>query len=349
MPEGKFRYYQAERKGMEYIAEIILLIVLLFLAALTAASETSIIAANRLKLRRLSGEGSTKAKIILKILETPERFFGTILVANNIVDVLLASIVTAIMISLLGNETKGVLFATIIVTFLIIVSEVAAKSLAVRRAERISFALARLVKSLIIIFSPIVKILEIITHKIIKLIGGEVKEKPSLVTEEEIRALIKIGQEEGVLHKEKYKMLSKVFEFSETIVKTVMIPKEQIVSIDANSSLDDVLYKVLELGYSRLPVYKEKIDNIIGMVNMKDLLNLSVNRELIVLDDIIYPATFVPNFRKVSELLKEFQKGHTHLSIVVNEQGKVEGIVTLEDLLEEIVGEIEDEYDVRSY
>lgn len=325
---------------------LILLIVLLFLATLTAASETSIISASRLKLRKLASEGSKSARMILKILESPERFFGTILVANNVVDILMASIVTAIMISLIG-ERRGVIFATIIVAFVIIVSEVSAKTLASRRAEKLALILAIPVHVLILILSPIVKVLALVTNVIVNLIAGKSKGRPSLVSEEEIRALIKIGEEEDALHKEKYRMLSRVFEFSDRIVKQVMTPKDKAVSIDIDENFDDILNKVLESGYSRLPVYKDAPDNIIGIINMKDLLNLSVNRNLVVLQDIVYPATFVPGAKKVTELLKEFQKGHTHLAIVVDSKGKMEGLVTLEDLLEEIVGEIEDEYDIR--
>ncbi|MBN1405870.1 MAG: HlyC/CorC family transporter [Candidatus Omnitrophica bacterium] len=333
---------------MEYILEIILLIFLLLLAAITAASETSLIAASRIRLRRLSFEGSKAAKIILKILETPEKFFGTILVANNIVDALIASLVTAVMVSLFREQAKGIVLATIVVSFLIIVSEVAAKTFAAKHSEKLSLSLARPVRFLIVIFSPVVKILALITNAIVRPLSASSGKQPSLVVEEEIKALITIGKEEDASHKEKYAMLSKVFKFNETLVKDVMIPKNQIVYIDSNANIEDIFYKVLESGYSRLPVYKDNTDSIIGVVNMKDLLNLSVNQELIVLQDIIYPATFVQGARKVSDLLKEFQKGHTHLALVVDEKNNIIGIITLEDLLEEIVGEIEDESDVRS-
>jgi len=328
--------------------EIILITLLLLIAAITAASEIALIAVSRLRLRRLVSDGSKTAKIILKILETPEKFFGTILVANNVVNTLLASIMTAITISIIGEESKGVLIATLVTTFLIIIFEVVAKTLAARHSEKLSLVLARPVRSLIDVLSPIVKVLAVVTNFIIGLIGIKSKGKASLVGEEELRALIKIGEEENVLHKEKYRMLSKVFDFSETIVRNVMTPKKGILSININSSLEDILDKVLESGYSRLPVYKDNQDNIIGIVNMKDLLNLAVNKELVVLQDIIYPPISIPGTKKVTELLKEFQKGHAHLAIVVDQNGKIEGLVTLEDLLEEIVGEIEDEYDVRS-
>jgi putative hemolysin len=334
---------------MKPLLQVLLISILLFFAAFTAASETAIIAASRLKLRRLAASGSKTAKLILKILETPERFFGTILVSNNIVDVLIASVVTALVIALVKNEAKGVFFATAIVSALIIISEVAAKTLAARRSEKLALLLARPVKIMIIIFAPIVRILSMITNAIVGLFGVKKDGKPSLISEEEIRALIKIGEEEDTQHKERYRMLSKVFDFSEALVKDVMIPKEQIVSLDIDASIDAMLDTALEYGYSRLPVYQGSGDNIVGIINMKDLLNLSVNRSLIVLQDIIYRPIFVQHDRKVSELLKEFQKGHTHLAIVVNQAGKVIGLITLEDLLEEIVGEIHDESDLRNH
>ena len=325
-----------------------LLIILLLFAAFTAASEISFVAANRLKLRRLVSEGSKKAKVVLKILETPEKFLGTILVTNNIVDALIAAIVTAMMMSIMGAGGGSVILATVIVSVLIIVSEVTAKTLAAQRAERLALRLANPVQKLITIFSPIVRIFVFITNFVIGMLGGKGLKKTALFTEEEIKALLKIGEEEGVLHKEKYAMIYRIFEFNDTIVKDVMAPKKEMISISVDAPFEEIMDKVMDAGYSRVPVYKDSPDNIIGVINMKDLLGLSCNRELVVLQDIIYPATFVPAARKVTELLREFQKGHTHLAIVTDDENKIAGIVTLEDLLEEIVGEIEDEYDVRA-
>ena len=329
------------------IIEVLLIVILLAFAEVTAASEISFIASSRFKLRRMVTDGSRAAKIILKILETPERFFGTILVANNIVDALIASIVTAIVIKLLGGEGKGVVVATLTASFLIIVSEVAAKTFAAKYSERISLFLAIPMKFLIKLLAPFVKILEVTTNFIVKAISGGREEKKSLVSEDEIKALIKIGEEEGVLHKDKVKMLSKVFDFSNTVVRSVMTPKKEMVIINIDEDFDTILSHVIECGYSRIPVYKESPDNIVGVVNAKDFLSLTCNRDLIVMHDIIAPVTSIPDDRKVAELLKEFQKGHTHLAVVTDKDGKAAGIVTLEDLLEEIVGEIEDEYDVR--
>lgn len=327
---------------------MLLFVILLFLAAVTAASEIALIAANRFKLKRMASEGSEKAKLVLKILEMPEKFLGTVLVTNNVVETLIAAIVTSVIISFVGDRSKSVIFATAVAAFLIIIFEVAAKTLAARHSEKMSLILARPAQFLIFVLSPVVKMLAVITNFIVNIIGGESQWKTTLVTEEEIRALIRIGGEEGVIHKEKYKMLSNVFEFSNAVAKDVMTPKKDIISIDINSRIEDIIAKVLESGYSRIPVYKDSPDNIVGVINMKDLLSLSFNKDLVVLHDIIYSAPSCQGSKKVSELLQEFQKGHTHLAVVVDPQGKTQGIVTLEDLVEEIVGEIEDEYDFRA-
>jgi len=332
---------------MSYLIQLLFLVLLLLLAAATAASEIAIIATSRIKLRRRAAEGSRRAKLILNILETPERFFSTLLVANSIAGALVASLVTTIVIRVIGERGSVVVYSTIIVTFLIVVSEVVAKTFAARNSDRLSSYLARPVHLLIKAFSPIVKILEVTTNFIVNLAGGGVAGKPSLVTEEEMRALIKVWESEDVKHKERSKMLTKVFDLSETIVRSIMKPKSEITAINVDANIEEIIDKVLESGYSRLPAYKNKEDNIVGTINMKDLLTLSVNKGLIVLQDIVYPPTFVPGSQKVIDLLKDFQKGHTHIAVVLDPKGAIEGLVTLEDILEEIVGEIEDEYDIR--
>ena len=332
---------------MQTIIQIMILFILLFLTVFTAASEIAIIAVNRIKIRKLASGGSKSAATIQKILENPEKLFGTILVINDIVTTLVASIMTIMIVAAIAAG-KGVVVAAIAASFIIIVCEVVAKTVAAAYSEKVSLRIARPVSYMIIMFSPVVKMFVKMAKFAVKLVGGKPVAKDTLVTEEEIKAFIRMGEEDGVIQKEKSKMLAKVFDFSNTIVKDVMTPKKDMVAIDINSNFDDIVEKVLESGYSRLPVYRDNPDNIIGIINMKDLLNLSVNRNLVVLQDIIYLAVIFPETKKVSELLKEFQKGHTHLGIVTNQKGKLVGIVTLEDLLEEIVGEIEDEYDVRA-
>ncbi len=322
---------------------VISLIILLLLAAITAGSEIAMIAVSRLRLRKLARDGSKAAQIAIKILETPEKFFGTILVVNNVIDTLIAAIVTVIMVSIFGGG-KGIILATILASLLIILFETVAKTYAARHSEKLSLSIAKPIQTAIFIFSPIVRGLSFITNFFVNLMGD--KEKSAfLITEDEIRTLIKIGEEDGTLHKDHYTMLSRVLDFSKTLVRSVMTPKSEIVSMEATSNIDDMLEKAVESAYSRFPVYKDSPENIIGIINMKDLLNVVVNKDLIVFQDIVSPPVFVPGSKKVTELLREFQQGHTHIAIVKDEAGRVEGMITLEDLLEEIVGEIKDEHD----
>lgn len=318
---------------------ILSLIVLLFLAAVTAASEISFIAISRLRLRKLVSEGSKPAMIILKIMDAPERFFSTILITNNIIDALIAALTTVILVSLAG-EAKGVIFATVIAAFLIIFFEVLAKSYAAMYSERLSLRLAGPIYFLVRLLAPVARAFSTVINYITKITGGA-KKANALITEEEIRAIIKIAQEDGTLLKERHLMLSRVLDFSKTLVRSVMTPKEKIIALDMDSNIDYILEKAVESGYSVFPVYKTDSANITGAIRMKDLLNVVVNKNLVVLQDIVSSPIFVRGSKKVTELLAEFQKGHTHLAVVTDEKGKIEGLVTLEDLLEEIVGEIE--------
>ncbi|MBN2452934.1 MAG: HlyC/CorC family transporter [Candidatus Omnitrophica bacterium] len=332
---------------MKVLAQLLTIFILLVLAAVTAALEISIVSASRLKLKKFSLEGSGQARIVLKILQTPERFFSTILVSNNIIDTLIAVIVTAIMIHLIGEGVLEVVLSTVTAAALIIVFETTAKTIAAKYAEKMAMFMAVPAYVMIKVFTPFVKGLEAVVNSVVMLVGGKTGPKPSLVTDEEVKALIKVGQEEGTLQKDKYRMITKIFDFSEAIVRKAMTAKKDILAIDINSKLDDIINKVIESGYSRIPVYRDDPGNFIGVINMKDLLSLYQNKDLVVMQDIVYPATFVSGSKKVTDLLTEFQKGHTHMALVTDEGGNVEGLVTLEDLIEEIVGEIEDEYDVR--
>ncbi len=325
----------------------ILVVLLLTMIAIMAAAEISIISASRIRLRRLASEGSRRAAIVLKMLETPQRFFSTILVSNNIISALIAVLATAVVIRFMGEGGWEVVACTIVVSFLITIFEVLTKTLAASYSERVSLFLARPMSAFIKVVAPLVVGFEVIINAILKVFNVNTQSKSSLVSDEEIRGMIKLGQEEGSLQKDKYSMISKVYALHDALVKNVMTPKKDMFAISSGSVIDDILSRVLESGYSRIPVYQGTPENIIGVINMKDLLMLSSNKDLVVLQDIMYPPSIVNESKKVTDLIKEFQKGHTHLAVVVDNQNKIQGIVTLEDLVEEIIGEIEDEYDVR--
>lgn len=329
------------------VAEIILLVLLLLFSIFTSLSETALISVSRIKLRQRMSEGSGLAKMALRILEVPEKLFGTVLVGNNIANLLAASLATAIAIDLIGKEENAIAAATIVMTTLVIIGEVTSKTIAAKKSEKMSLAVVVPVRILIWMFTPVVWVFTLITRLIVKFFGISFKESKSLVTEEEIKALIRIGEQEGSIAREEGQMLQKIFRFGDMTAREAMTPLSNMVSINLNATYDEIMQFVVEAGYSRLPVYREELQNVVGIVQVKDILNFWENRSLIILQDVMDPPTFVPESKRLNDLLKEFQRGKSHMSIVIDAKGKVVGLVTLEDIIEEIVGEIEDEYDAR--
>ncbi len=328
-------------------AELILLGILLVFSIFTSLSETSLVSVSRIKLRQRMASGSRTARQVLRILESPERLFGTVLVVNNIANLLAASLATAVAFDLVQNEQEAIALATVVMTFLVIVGEVTSKTIAIKRSEFISRMVVYPIRLLIWIFTPIVAIFTLITRLFMKLFGIPFRESKSLVTEEEIKALITLGEQEGAIAREEGQMLQKIFRFADMTVREAMTPISDVVALNIKSTYEEIMKAVVDSGYSRLPVYEGKTDNIVGIAQVKDLLAFWDHRELIILQDVMDPPMFVPASKRLSDQLKEFQRGQSHMAVVVDALGKVIGIMTLEDIIEEIVGEIQDEYDAR--
>lgn len=236
-------------------------------------------------------------------------------------------------------------FATITVLH-IVLGELAPKSLAILYPEKVSMTIALPLRLFYIVFKPLIWTLNELANLILKIFGLEApNESEQLHSSDEIRYLIEESAESGIIDNTEHKLLENIFEFSDTPVKQIMVPRNRISAVDITWSVDEIIERYIEEGFSRMPVYSGEIDNIIGEIYGKDLLNLMRNRTLIALQDIIRPAYFVDENQKISVLLKTMQKEHAHIAIVVNEFGGAAGLVTLEDILEEIVGEIQDEYD----
>jgi putative hemolysin len=318
--------------------EILGLCILLLLSAFFAGSEIALFSANKVRIRKLAEEGSSKAVILNRLIERPNRLLATILVGNNIVNVGIAAIVTSIAISFFGN--KGVGIAIGVATLLILIfSEITPKALAAKNAERVSLFVARPISILVRLLYPVVRGIVLVTTPVIKIFGGEAK-RP-FITEEEIKMLVEVGEKEGIIEKDEREMINGVFKFGDTTAKEVMVPRIDISAIDGSATLEEAKKLVLETGYSRTPVYEESIDNVVGFLFSKDLLKTS--REDAKVKGILRQAYYVPETKKLDEILDEMQAGRTQMAIVVDEYGGTAGIVTLEDLVEEIVGEILDE------
>ncbi len=324
-------------------AILILLGVLTFLSAFFSASETAHIALSKIRLKNMIKKGIKKASIVQKLILNLDTFIPTILVGNNLVNTAISAIVTVLFVHKFGTNW-GVIISTFVTTFfLLILCEITPKTLSTQRPDKYALLTAPLMNKLIKVFRPFALFLNGISKFLIKLFGGSIQKRSPLITEEELRLMIEVGKDDGVVSDQERKMLHKIFEFGDTKASEVMVPTEDIVAIDVNSTEEDLLGLISEEGHSRLPVYRGSIDNIIGIIYIRDLLYILKNRNLIILQDLIHNAYFVRDLKRVNNLLVDFQRMKIQIAIVQDQDKKTLGLVTLEDLLEEIVGEIEEE------
>lgn len=329
-------------------AEIIILIVLIILSGTFSGIETAIFSLSDIKVRNLVKQGRRGAKTLKKLKENPHRLLITILFGNNIVNVGASALATVIVTNALGSTAVGISLgiATGMMTFILLVfGEITPKALAHQNAEKISLLSAKPIDTLTKILSPVIWLLEKITGFIIKIIGGEPEK--GLITVDELRTTISVGAEEGIIKKDEEEIIHNVFEFGSTSAGEIMIPRTDMFCLEADTKIKDVMKVVPGNRYTRIPVYRERRDNIIGILYVKDIIKYIGKKDTNTIEKIIRPAFFVPETKNLPLLLKEFRKKRVHIAIVVDESGGVEGLVTLEDILEEIVGEIYDETDAR--
>ena len=325
--------------------QIILLIILIFLSALFSSAETAFTAVNKLKLRHMAEEGNKRAKRTLRLVENPSKIISTLLIGNNIVNIFASALTTLIAIEKFGYSATAL--ATSLLTIVIIIfGEITPKSFATQYAERVAMAFSKPVGILMVLLTPLVIIFYSIASAIIKLFGGNINQGHPLVTEEELKTMVDVGSEEGVFEDEEKEMLFNIFEFGDLQVKDVMVQRVDVTAIDVDADLDEVMEIVASEQFSRFPVYGEDIDDIIGILNVKDLLFLTdEDKKSFDLRKYIREPYYAYEFKRITELFKELKKNRTHISVILDEYGGTVGIATIEDLLEEIVGEIDDEYD----
>lgn len=326
-----------------YIAAAILLPILLLLSFFFSISETSIIALSKLRLRHLVVKGVRRAKTLERLVLKLDRVITAILVGNNMVNASVSAIITTLLIFYLGPKW-GTIIATILsASVLLVLCEITPKILATKHTEKIALFTAPIMELFIRIFRPFIGFFTACSNFILRIFGLEKSKRSALITEEELRLMIEIGKEEGVLSDEERKMLHRIFEFGDTKVIDVMVPKEQMSAVNIKTGFDDLLNLFVEGGHARLPVYRDSLDNVVGVIYSHDLLYILNEKELFVLDDLVYNIYRAQGNMRVSELLKKFQAEKIQIAIVVDEKGKTLGLLTLEDLLEEIVGEIEED------
>lgn len=322
--------------------KILELIVLLALSGFFSSAETSMISVSKIRLRTLEEEGNKKATLALKILDNQSKMLSAILIGNNLVNTSAASIASLIAYSFGG---AAVSIATFIITFLILVfGEITPKTWATINADTLAITYAPIISLLMKILTPVIWFVNLFSLAILKLFGIKDPNKNQAMTESELRTIVDVSHEEGVIEEDEKDMINKVFDLGDAKAKDVMVPRVHVVMADINSTYKDLLAIFREEKFTRIPIYKEKIDNIVGVVNMKDLLMYD-DLSRFDLQKVLRKPKFTYENKKVSELLIEMKQSTFNLAIVMDEYGEFSGIITLEDIIEEIVGDVQDEYD----
>jgi len=328
------------------ITLILVIIFLLIISAFFSGSETALTAASRPKMYQLEKENNLRAKIVNFLKNKKERLIGTLLLGNNLVNTLATAIATSFFINLLGDNQKGILYSTIVMTLLILIfGEVLPKTIAINKADKFALLFAPFIKFLVTILSPFTYLINFFTRIILKLFKFEISTDIS-TSEDELRGTIDLhAKSEGTTQEKD--MLQGILDLDDLQVKEIMTHRKNIEVIYVNESINKNIKKILNSQFTRLPLYDKNSDKILGIINVKDVLKNINKKKKLDLKLIAKNAWFIPETTSVLDQLQEFKKKQRHLAFVVDEYGALMGIVTLEDIIEEIVGDIEDEHDIK--
>ncbi len=321
------------------------LFVLLALSGFFSGSETALLSLDKLRVRFLQQKGRPGADKLAKMLDNPDHLLSGILVGNNLVNIAASVIATGLFVSLFSE--RGELLTVLVLTpVLLIFSEVCPKTYAAQYPEKVSFLVLRPISFVIWVLTPVVYLVSSISRLLTSYFRSHDAESLS-VSEDEIRAMIEVGEESGVVAAEQRRMLHGIFDLSETRVRDVMLPRTEVVGLDVKANFQEALEVIRLAKHSRFPVYTDSLDNIVGVIHSKEVLDYIERTDQFALANLCRKPYFVPESKRVAVLLQSFRQKREHIAIVVDEYGGVEGIVTLEDVVEEIVGEIHDEYDIE--
>lgn len=331
------------------IFQIVVLILLIVLSAFFSSAETAFSSANRIKMRSLADEGNKTAALVIKILDSYSKLLSAILIGNNVVNLSASSLATTIAIALsepLGLQASLMTgLATGILTVVVLLGgEIVPKTWANLNADKIVLVYAPIIRFLMVVLTPVIFIVDKISTAILRLFRIDPNKKNSTMTENELRSYVDVSHEDGVIEEEEKEMIYNVFDFGDSLAKDIMIPRIDMVSVEDTATHKEVMELFRENMYTRLPVYHDSTDNIIGIINIKDFLFVK-DPEKFAIKDIMRDAYYTYEYKKTSDLMMEMRKSSSNIALVLNEYGSTEGMITLEDLLEEIVGEIRDEYD----
>ena len=324
------------------LLQLIILVFLIACSAFFSSAETAYVTVNRIQLQLLADDGNRNAARAIWILDHSAKMLSTVLVGNNIVNLSASSLATALTINLFGNAFVGA--ATGIITLVVLLfGEITPKTIATVRAVNIAISYSAVIKALMIILTPVVFIIEGIRTIFMKMLRIDPNEKVNM-TEDELKSLVDVGYEEGAIENDEFEMISNIFSLDESLARDIMVPRIDMVFVHVDTTYEELMNLYREYTYTRYPVYNESTNNVIGTINMKDLLFYDTSKPFSVRDFLREPH-FTFEHKEVGTLLIEMREESINLMIVLDEYGATSGMITLEDILEEIVGEIRDEYD----
>lgn len=329
--------------GSDDIGQLLVLLFLLLLSAFFSSAETAFTTVNRIRMRTLMEEGNKKAKKVLKITDDSGKMLGAILIGNNIVNLSASSIATALALRLFGSMGAGI--ATGVLTLLILIfGEISPKTLATIHADSIALFYADLIYLLMKVLTPLIFITNSLAILFLRILGVKPEDKESQMTEEEFRTIVDVGHENGIIETEERKMINNVFDFGDAQVKDIMVPRIDMTVVDIHTSYHELIHIFRQDKFTRIPVYEDSTDNVVGILNIKELL-LYNDRTHFSVKKVMREPFYTYEHKKVAELFSEMRNSSINLAIVLDEYGSTVGLVTIEDMIEEIVGEIRDDYD----
>ena len=325
--------------------QAVAILILIALSSFFSSAETAMTTVNKIRIQSLAEQGNKRAVILEKIISNSPKMLSTVLIGNNIVNMSVSSLMTTLTIKILGNAYVGI--TTGILTLLILIfGEITPKNLATIHAEKLSLAYSRIIYGLMILLTPVVFIVNKITEGVLVILHVNPDEKANAMTEHELRTLVNVGEKDGVIENEEKQMIYNVFDLGDATAKDIMVPRVHVTFADVESTYDELIDIFREDKFTRLPVYKDSQNNIVGIINMKDLLLYDKNEEFVI-DHFLRKPHFTYETKSISDLLVEMKDSTFNIAIVLDEYGDMAGLITLEDILEEIVGEIHDEYDEK--
>ncbi|MCI8669123.1 MAG: HlyC/CorC family transporter [Lachnospiraceae bacterium] len=323
---------------------IIILLILIILSAFFSSAETALTTVSKITIRSMIEEGNKKAVIVDKIINNQGKMLSAILIGNNLVNIIASALATILAQNLFGQY--AVSFATGLLTIVVLIfGEITPKSLATLNALKLSLAYSKIIYSLMFLLTPAIFIINKMAYFFMRILGIDPTRKMASITETELRTIVDVSHEEGIIEKEERQMINNVFDFGDAIASDVMVPKIDMAMADINSTYEELIKIFRSEKYTRIPIFQDSTDNVIGIINMKDLL-LYNPEEIFDVRKYLRSAFYTYESKKLSELMIEMKKTSVNIVIVLDEYGVTAGLITLEDLLEEIVGEIHDEYDL---